>query len=174
MLRGMHPLRLAPVVAVALGLMAAETARSQEEPGQLPPVDCTVTVGFASAKSGIVAAEFGGFQRQMPHFKSVRLLEKRLFRLHFGEWARVDLPSDDRVDILPVGVYGERLHMQFKMPGVLDTSTRLQNRKGVIVGGRRHKDGFLVIQVEPDFSDYLPEADPAPGTPPSYRVNDQR
>ncbi len=176
MYRGTFRQRLAPAVAIAIGLMSGAVARAQADPKDLPPVDCTVSVGFARVESGTVAAEFHGFQRQMPHFKSVELLEKRSFSLHFGEWGHVNLPSSDSIDILPVGVYGKRLHMQFKMPGVLDTSTRLMNRKGVIVGGRRHKDGYLVIQVEPDFSAYLSPDDlgGAPSVPHSHRVNDKR
>jgi hypothetical protein len=167
-----HYLRLGSAAMLMFGLLHAEQARAQDA-SKLPPVQFTVTVAHAMAEPGAVAAEFRGFQRQMPHLSSIRVLDKQSFRLQFGEWARMSLPTGSDVSVLPLAVHGGRLHMQFNLPGKLNTSMRLSNHKPMTVGAGRYQRGHLLIQVDPDFSAYLPvEADPA--GPPTYRVNKQR
>ena len=157
------------------GLLHATGARAQE-PIKLPPVHFTVTVGHAMAEPGAVAAEFRGFQRNfMPHLSSIRVIEKRAFTLRFGEWARVKLPTGSDVSILPLAVHGRKLHMQFNLPGKLDTSMRLSNHKPMTVGAGRYKRGHLLIQVDPQFDAYLPvPAENEPAGPSTYRVNQKR
>ena len=137
---------LAPVLVMALGLASWAPAWAQESTG----VRCTVSLGFASQEEGPTHPKFRGIPIPGP-FRSVRMQEQRSYNLRMGEQGRYPLPSGGEIHMLPVQVLDQRLHMQFEMPGVVNTRLRLRNGKRMVVGGVPFKNGQLIIQVEPEF-----------------------
>ena len=133
------------VLAVLL-LGFAAPAWAQEAPG----VRCTVSLGFASQAEGPTHPKFRGIPIPGP-FRSVRMQEQRSYNLRMGEQGKYALPGGREIHMLPVQVLNQQLHMQFEMPGVVNTRLRLRNGKRMVVGGVPFKDGQLIIQVEPEF-----------------------
>jgi hypothetical protein len=163
--------------ALALGLLAVTPAVAQElEPENLTPVGCTVSVGIARAEKGEVDERFRGLPRSFGSVRlgSVELWKEQELKLQFGEWGRVPLPSGAELGVRPEKVRGRTMNMKLEWPDVVDTKLRLQNHSPVIVGPSPLPDGqgYLVIRVEPEFTDHLvPESEAEPQPVP---VNDQR
>jgi hypothetical protein len=170
----MHALGSGAVLAI--GLLAVTHAVAQElEPENLTPVGCTVSVGIARAEKGEINERFRGLPSRFGSVRlgSVELWKEHDLKLQFGEWGRVPLPNGGELSVQPQKVRGRTMNMKLEWPDVMDAKLRLQNHKPVIVGPRRLPDGegYLVIRVEPEFSDHLPpetEAEPQP-----IPVNDQ-
>jgi hypothetical protein len=165
-------LQLGSAAALALGLLAggppaaAQEAAAQEAAAQQPqdllPVNCTVSVGFATLEKGEVDERFRGLPS---NFGSVELWKEQDMKLQFGEWGRMPLPTGMELSVQPVNVRGRTLSMKLDLPGVVSTKLRLQNHSPLMVGAIPHENGFLVIRVEPEFTDHL-SADPAPAPAP--------
>ena len=156
-------LRLRSAAGLALGLLAGTPAAAQEPQAEnLTPINCTVSVGFASGEKGEVDRRF----RNLPsNFGSVQLWKEQAWKLQFGEWGRMPLPTGAELAVQPVNVRGRKLNMKFDLPGVVSTKLRLQNHSPFMVGPLPHEDGYLVIRVEPEFTDHLaaePDAAPEP------------
>ena len=119
-------------------------AAAQESGG----VRYTVSVGYASSEEGSIHPQFRGIPGQ---FKSVSMQQQRSYTLRLGERGRHALPTGSEIHMVPEQVRDQRLHMQFEMPGVVNTRLRMQNGKRMIVGGVPFKNGHLIIQVRPEF-----------------------
>ena len=119
----------------------------------------TVSVGFASAREGATHPEFRGIPGP---FKSVSMQQERSYTLRLGERGRHTLPTGGEIRMLPEKVRGQRLHMRFEVPGVVDTRLRLRNGKRMVVGGVPFKDGHLIIQVRPEFPQRRAASEPIP------------
>jgi hypothetical protein len=68
----------------------------------------------------------------------------------------MSLPNGTELSVQPVHVRGRTLSMKVDLPGVVNTKLRLQNHSPLVVGALPHEDGYLVIRVEPEFTDHLP------------------
>jgi hypothetical protein len=146
--------RFGSAAALALGLLAAAPAAAQEpEPANETPVGCTVSVGIASREKGDVDERFRGLPSA---FGSVQLWKEQAWKLRFGEAGRMSLPNGTELSVQPVHVRGRTLSMKVDLPGVVNTKLRLQNHSPLVVGALPHEDGYLVIRVEPEFTDHLP------------------
>jgi hypothetical protein len=153
----------AKFLCLALGLLAsALPAAAQEAQQDLLPVGCTVSVGFARGEKGEIDERFRGLPDT---YGSVRLWKEQAMSLKFGEWGRMPLPSGTELGVQPVSVRGRTLNMKFDLPGVVSTKLRLQNHSPLMVGPLPHEDGYLVIRVEPEFTDHL-ATEPQPGQEP--------
>jgi hypothetical protein len=165
-------MRLGSAAALALGLLAGALPVRAEEPqapeSQAPPeedllpVNCTVSIGFATGQKGEVDERFRGLPSS---FGSVQLWKEQAMKLQFGEWGHMPLPTGTELGVQPVNVRGRTLSMKFDLPGVVSTRLRLQNHSPLMVGPLPHDGGYLVIRVEPEFTDHLstePDAAPAP------------
>ncbi|MCE2391536.1 MAG: hypothetical protein J4G09_08650 [Proteobacteria bacterium] len=119
-------------------------ASAQESGG----VRYTVSVGYASKEEGAIHPQFRGIPGP---FKSVSMHQQSSYTLRLGERGRHSLPTGSEIHMVPEKVRDQRLHMQFEMPGVVNTRLRLRNGKRMIVGGVPFKDGHLIIQVRPEF-----------------------
>jgi hypothetical protein len=163
-------MRLGSAAAVALLLAGSGPAAAQEsQPQEGMPVGCTVSVGFAKGEKGEVDERFRGLPSR---YGSVQLWKEESMKLQFGEWGRMPLPTGTELGVQPVNVRGRTLSMKFDLPGVVSTKLRLQNHSPLMVGPLPHEDGYLVIRVEPEFTDHLP-AEPD-GAPEPIPVNSQR
>jgi hypothetical protein len=148
---------------VALGLFASALPAAAQEPQQdLLPVGCTVSVGFAKGEKGEIDERFRGLPSS---YGSIQLWKEQEMKLKFGEWGRMPLPTGTELGVQPVSVRGHTLNMKFDLPGVVSTKLRLQNHSPLMVGPLPHEDGYLVIRVEPEFTDHL-ATEPNPGQEP--------
>lgn len=158
-------LRLGSAAGLVLGLLAGGLPAAAQEAAQgadLMPVNCTVSVGFAKDEKGEIDERFRGLPS---NFGSVQLWKEQDMKLQFGEWGRMVLPTGSELSVQPVHVRGRTLSMKLDLPGVVSTKLRLQNHSPLMVGAIPHENGFLVIRVEPEFTDHLstePEAAPEP------------
>jgi hypothetical protein len=156
-------LYLGSAAALALGVLGSWPASAQEAPEQdLVPVGCTVSVGFAKGEKGEVDQRFRGLPSQ---FGSVQLVDEQAMKLQFGEVGRMPLPTGSELSVQPVSVRGSRLKMNLNLPGVVDAKLRMQNHRPLMLGPLPHGDGYLVIRVEPEFTDHLatePQSGPQP------------
>jgi hypothetical protein len=84
-------------------------------------------------------------------FGSLRMLEKRNMKLRFGERGEVKLPTGSALRIQLISIHGKLLHMHVELPPEVDG--RLQKRSGerLILGGQRHENGHLFVEIVPDF-----------------------
>jgi hypothetical protein len=159
-------LRLGSATALALGLLArgvpAAAQDAAAQPQDVLPVNCTVSVGFATGEKGEIDERFRGLPA---NFGSVELWKEQAMKLQFGEWGRMPLPTGTELSVQPVNVRGRTLSMKLDLPGVVSTKLRLQNHSPLMVGAIPHENGFLVIRVEPEFTDHL-SADPQSGPEP--------
>lgn len=166
-----------PAAAVlALGILTSWPALAQETaaapaPETLTPVGCTVSIGIASDQKGETNERFRGLPSS---FGSVQLWKEQALKLQFGEQGRMPLPNGTELSVEPLNVRGRTLRMKVNVPGVVDAKLRLQNHSPLVVGPMPHEDGYLVIRVEPEFTDHLvPESEDNAG-PDSIEVNDKR
>lgn len=149
--------------AFVLAAPAAPVAQAQEVETAVavpsraaPPISFKVMVVYASKKPGKVDAEALALSKRLPmRFETVELLEKKSLSVPFGEEVKLVLSTGGEVRLLPVLVHQNQLHMQFQMPDVVNTRLKMQNSRPMILGGVPHKDGFLIIEVLPEFTKYL-------------------
>jgi len=171
-------LALRSAAVLALCFLASWPASAQEPttsaeaaPKNLSPIGCRVSIGIASDQQGETNERFRGLPSS---FGSVQLWREEALKLQFGERGRMPLPNGTELSVEPLNVRGRTLRMKVNVPGIVDAKLRLQNHSPLVVGPMPHEDGFLVIRVEPDFTDHLvPEAEGGAG-PESISVNDKR
>ena len=60
-------------------------------------------------------------------------------------------PQGQEVRLLPISIVNRELHMQVEMPGRVNTRMRMTSGRGVILGGVRHDDGYLIVHLQPVF-----------------------
>ena len=145
--------------AWALGalILAPAVAGAQGAGPAVPPIRVVVSVGYAMSEQGSIHSEFRGFHSQTPRrFGSIQMHEQRVYDLKFGEEGRLSLPTGTEIRMRPIEIHGRKLHLQFEMPGVVNTRMQLPNGRPVILGGVPFKHGQLIIQVRPDFTAFLP------------------
>ncbi len=161
------------LLTFAAGFLFAGAASAQEEVRDIPPVTFKISVARALPQEGGVDPACLELSRRLPmRFGSLRGCAPRVFRVPFGEYAVMQLPTGSAIRILPVQVHRNQLHMQFELPGVVNTRLQMAHGRPVIMGGLPHEGGLLIIQVVPEFSDYLMEpARPEPPGPKLYEVN---
>ena len=168
--------RLGSAAALALGILVAWPAAAQESPEapaepKLTPVGCRVSIGIASDQEGETNERFRGLPSS---FGSVQLWKEEALQLQFGERGRMTLPNGTEMSVEPLNVRGRTLRMKVNVPGIFDAKLRLQNHRPLVVGPVPHEDGYVVIRVEPEFTDHLvPEPEGEAG-PESFEVNEKR
>ena len=165
---------VAAFLLVALAVALPETARAEDPMGAVP-VSVEVQVAFASNQSaeGQIDPACAELQSRLPMpFSTLQMLTRERLKLTFGEVGRMRLPSGRQMELVPISVVRNHLHVHFQMEGLVNT--RLQMRSGVpvIVGGESYEGGQIILMLTPRFSEYL-KGRPrlAPGGPELHRVN---
>jgi hypothetical protein len=162
---------LSVCLGVALALFAADSVWAED----LPPIELEVQVVHGSNE--IVPARqdpaCANIRSRLPmQFESLSMLKREKMRLQFGDSGSIKLPSGRSVQVTPISVVNNRLHVHLQMSDLVDT--RLQMKSGVpmILGGVPHDRGQLIIMLTPDFGPYLQQGGPpTPKGPRLHRVN---
>lgn len=161
------------LLTFAAGFLLAGAASAQEVSRDIPPVTFKISIARALPQEGGIEPDCLELSRRLPmRFGSISHCAPRVFRVPFGERAEMQLPTGSAIRILPVQVHRDQLHMQFELPGVVNTRLQMTHGRPVIMGGLPHEGGLLIIQVVPEFSHYLkgPARQKRPG-PKLYEVN---
>jgi hypothetical protein len=105
------------------------------------------------SQKGTDDAECRGMRKHLGPMQAgaLHMVEKRQYRLRFGENGAVLLPAGGEIRMMPIGIHSRRLSMQIQMPGRVNTHLRMRAGKPVIFGGPRYKDGHLLVQIVPEF-----------------------
>ncbi len=161
------------LLALAAGFLVAGAASAQDAPRDIPPITFKISVARALPQGSGIDPDCLELSRRLPmRFGSITRCAPRVFRVPFGERAEMSLPNGSTIRVLPVQVHRNQLHMQFEMPGVVNTRLQMTHGRPVIMGGLPHEGGLLIIQVVPEFSHYLKDTrPPRQAGPKRYDVN---
>lgn len=162
------------VAVLCLCLLHARPAPAQTEPARdIPPISFEVLVAYALDQQGPTDAPCQELKRRLPmQYGSLTTFERRTVRVVFGDHASVSLPTGD-IMFMPILVHNRVLHTQFQMEGRMNMRMMMTNGKAAIFGPMRFQDGYLIVQVVPDFSTYI-DNPPAGGRGPKlYQVSDK-
>ncbi len=144
-------LGLTLVAALALGWAGIAPAQGA---GSAAPavVSVRVMVVHASQK-GTIDPECRDLPRRLGPLKfgGLQLIQQRRLQLSMGERAAVALPGGREVRMLPVSIVKRRLFMYLEVPGQVNGQFRMRPGRPVVLGGQRHRDGHLIVYIEPDF-----------------------
>lgn len=153
-------LGLGVILFAAIGFTGSENAFAQSPNEAMPRirgVALTVLIAHGMPQPGTIDPECRPLQARIRpmRFGTLTAVEKRSFVLPFGTWARVAMPGGRSVQMVPISVVDERLHLHLQVPrGAnrgLDTRIRMRNRKPFVVGGTPHRGGHLLVQIVPEF-----------------------
>ncbi len=156
--------RIGVAAALALGMLGSPVARADSElRAPRRSVLVRTLVVHAEKKPGQVdwICEELKKKLKLMNFGTLRVVQRRLFKLAFGEAGRLPLPEGREVRFLPISILHRQLHMQVEMPGLVNTRMRMKNGRGVILGGVEDGDGYLIVYVVPNFR--IPRAAAARG-----------
>ena len=140
------------VAALALGWAGIALAQGGPVPDR-QIVSIRVMVVHASQEKGTIDPECRDLPRRLGPLKfgGLQLLQQRRLRLSMGERAAVALPGGREVRMLPVSIVKKRLFMNLEVPGQVNGQFRLRPGRPVVLGGQPHRDGHLIVYIEPDF-----------------------
>ncbi len=153
-------LQRSTLLACAASFLFAGAASAQQAAPDIPPVTFKISLAHALPQEGGISPDCVELSRRLPmRFGSITRCAPTVFRVPFGEQAELALPTGSSIRVLPVTVLRDHLHMQVELPGVVNTRLQMRHGRPVILGGLPHEGGLLIIQVVPEFADYL--KDPA-------------
>ncbi len=161
---------------LGLGLLSASPAHAQrgEAVRDIPPVSYDVLVAYALEEQGATDAGCQALSKRLPmRYGTLTTHLKRKIDVIFGDQAQIELPTGDLL-LVPVQVHNGRLHTHFQMEGRMNLRMQMTNGKAAIFGPMRHQDGFLIVQITPDFSVYIQDDPGRSGGPKLYPVRDQQ
>lgn len=161
----------------AFGLFLCDIARADEPVDAVPVLlNVQIVYGSNSITPAHTDPECADIKRRLPMpFSTLKMLGKQKMKLTFGQVGRLRLPTGRIIELRPISVVRNHLHLQFEMQGLVNT--RLQMRSGVpvIVGGEAHEGGQIIVMLMPSFAAYLHERPiEAPRGPRVHRVSQPR
>ena len=145
---------LCGVAVLALGIPGSQIARADsKDRASDRTVLVRALVVHAEKKPGQVDWICEKLRKKLEpmNFGTLRVMQRRQFKLRFGESGRLTLPGGREVRFLPISVVRHQLHMQVEMPGPVNTRMRMMSGRGVILGGVEHGDGYLIVHMVPNF-----------------------
>jgi len=147
-------------VLLVLGL-GTEVALAQE---RARPVHVQVLIALADPQYDSDDPDCAPIRRELGPVDvgHLRLVDRRMLQLGFGEHGAIILPIGSEVRLMPINVHQHRLHMQLVMPGRMNTRLQMLEGKPVIVGGPRMQHGHLLVRITSEFpsTGTTPEAPP--------------
>ena len=119
---GAARLGIAALAAAAVALPASARAQGAQSERTLPII-FEVIVVHGSTREGTIEASCAGIHSRlkMMHFRSLRMVQQQIFSLDMGQPVGMRLPTGQELRLMPIAVLKERLHLQFEVPGVVNT-----------------------------------------------------
>lgn len=142
---------------------AGDLAVAQQPEAEPVPVRFEVQIVRGHESKGVIEPDCESLNRRLPmRFGTLRTIEHRQMNLQLGQRGSLQLPTGRSVQLQPISVMQNRLHMQFQLQGRVNTRLQLSSGKPVIVGGESDGDGAIIIQVTPYFPRGVPVRDDGP------------
>ena len=83
------------------------------------------------------------------------MLSENRIRLQMRQTGNVTLPGNRILKITPTGIHGKRAELDLlilkKNRQIFQTTIQLLNRKSITIGGPRHKNGILLLNIFNSF-----------------------
>ena len=121
-------------------------------------IDLSVKTILASQKPGRDDPSLKSFTNDMKDvfgYSSYKLLSRDNLRLNQENSGRISLPGNRSMKITSKGISGDRVTLQVEMfrdnKQIFQTVVRLLNDSEVTVGGPKHEDGNLLINIFASF-----------------------
>jgi hypothetical protein len=93
--------------------------------------------------------------RSVFRYSSYRLLGRKPMNIRMGETDMVSLPGNRVLKITPTKVAENRVELQLVISKdknqIFQTMVQLLNHGSIIVGGPKHKDGYLLFNISASF-----------------------
>ena len=147
-----HGLTLLYAIIVSILIIQADEAWSQTT------IDLSVKTILASQKPGRNDPSLKRFQdelRDLFRYSSYELLSRDNLKLNGQDSGRISLPGNRSMKITSEGISGDRVTLQVEMfkdnRQIFQTTVRLLNDSEVTVGGPKHEDGNLLINIFASF-----------------------
>ena len=161
--------RLAAALCLALTLAAADAALAQAEE-QKVLFDLQVVKGSNEIVPARQDPACDELKRRLPmQFTSLEMLAQQRMDLGFGEAGRIRLPTGRPVSLLPIAIVQGRLHVHFRMDGLVDTRLQMRSGQPVIIGGESYEQGKIILMLTPTYTHGPPPAE-KPRGPQLHRV----
>ena len=139
-------------IVVSVFITQADEARSGAT------IDLNVKTILASQKPGRDDPNLKRFTNGVKDvfgYSSYKLLSKYNLKLNQENSGRISLPGNRSMKITSKGISGERVTLQVEMfkndKQIFQTVVRLLNDSEVTVGGPKHEDGNLLINIFASF-----------------------
>ena len=137
--------------AGAVGMTTALSAGAQQ-PAQR--IDFQLVVSHLSHRPGPVDPEFADLYRRLRsdfRFESLQVLERRRLQLVLEQTGGIDLPNGKRVSIRPMHLGDRGILVAVDIDRDVQMDLRVPNRREVVLGTDRYRDGKLLITLRPDY-----------------------
>ncbi len=161
-----------------LGLLVTHPALAQQAAKAVPVTfEVQIVRGSNQIQPARQDPECDEIRRRLPmSFSTLEMIARKRMQLVFGQVGKLQLPTGRQIEVLPISVVRNHLHVQFQMKGLVNTRLQMRNGVPVIVGGESHEHGQIIVMLKPDFRAYLTErpVPQAPRGPQVHRVNQPR
>ena len=121
-------------------------------------VNIIVKTILASEGSGYVDPRLSCFVHELEsvfRYSSYRLLGQTSMSLGTKETGMTPLPGDRVLKITPIRITGNRVRLRLAIykerRQVFETVIELLNRGSITVGGPKHKEGYLILNIYSSF-----------------------
>jgi len=121
-------------------------------------IDLSVKTILASQKPGRDDPSLKRFMSEVKDvfgYSSYKLLSRDSLKLNQKNSGRISLPGNRSMKVTSKGISGERVTLQVEMfknnKQIFQTVVRLLNDSEVTVGGPKHEDGNLLINIFASF-----------------------
>ncbi|HBF42166.1 MAG TPA: hypothetical protein DDW42_00785 [Desulfobacteraceae bacterium] len=123
-----------------------------------PRVSIVVKTILASQGSKFIDPNLSAVIKELQsvfRYSSYRLLNQNSMNLGMGEKGTVLLPGNRVLRIMLLGIAGKRVQLRLaifkKKKKIFQTVTQLLNKNSIIVGGPRHRGGYLLFNIFTSF-----------------------
>ena len=150
----MKTYRIALLCAIIVSILITQA----DEAWSGATIDLSVKTILASQKPGRDDPSLKRFTSEVKDvfgYSSYKLLSKDNLKLNQVNSGRISLPGNRSMKITSKGISGERVTLQVEMfkndRQIFQTVVRLLNDSEVTVGGPKHEDGNLLINIFASF-----------------------
>lgn len=146
--------RIALLCAIIVSILITQA----DEAWSGATIDLSVKTILASQKPGRDDPSLKRFKDELKdlfRYSSYKLLSRDNLKLNQEDSGRISLPGNRSMKITSKGISGERVTLQVEMfkndRQIFQTVVRLLNDSEVTVGGPKHEDGNLLINIFASF-----------------------
>jgi hypothetical protein len=121
-------------------------------------IDISVKTVLAAQDAAYVDPRLKDLAKELKtvfRYTSYRLLGENRIRLELKKTGTISLPGNRVLKVTPVRISGNRAELNLAIlkgnSQIFNTSIQLLNRGSITIGGPRHKNGFLLLNIFNSF-----------------------